>query len=135
MRRSLPYGRTLPVTVEDCIAFGAETISAPAWALFCYRWIKCQKPDEPDWDIRMTVALQNVINAAIRHSHFSPQLPPQPSPTGAQGQPDGPTVSVAVGLSQSTVAAIGHYLDDHRDESWDGLIERAVVEFLSNPFR
>lgn len=73
----------------------------------------------------MTVALQNVINAAICQGDLSPQLPPQPSPT----------VSVAVELSQSTVNAIGGYLDDHRDESWDGLIERAVIEFLANPFR
>lgn len=83
----------------------------------------------------MNVALQNVINAAIRQGQLSPQLPPQPKPTATQSQPDGPTVSVEVKLSQSTVNAIGGYLDDHRDESWDGLIERAVVEFLANPFR
>lgn len=79
----------------------------------------------------MNVARQNVINAAIRQA----KLPAQPSPTATQSQPDGPTVSMAVELSQSTVNAIGRYLDDHRDESWDGLIERAVVEFLANPFR
>jgi len=83
----------------------------------------------------MTVARQNVINAAIRQGHPSPQLPAQPSPTATQSQLDNPTVSVAVELSQSTVNAIGGYLDDHREESWDGLIERAVVEFLANPFR
>ena len=83
----------------------------------------------------MTVARQNVIYAAIRHSHLSPKLPAQPIPTATQSQPDGPTVSMAVELSQSTVNAIGGYLEDHRDESWDGLIERAVVEFLANPFR
>lgn len=65
MRRSLPYGRTLPVTVEDCIAFGAETISAPAWALFCYRWIKCQKPDEPDWDIRVKLARSGTVYVTL----------------------------------------------------------------------
>lgn len=83
----------------------------------------------------MTVARQNVINAAIRQGHFSPQPPAQPSPLATQSQPDGTTASVAVELSQSTVNAIGRYLDDHMDESWDGLIERAVVEFLANPFR
>lgn len=83
----------------------------------------------------MTVARQNVINAAIRQGHLSPQPLAQPSPTATQSQPDGSTVSMAVELSQSTVAAIGRYLDGHRDESWDGLIERAVVEFLANPFR
>jgi hypothetical protein len=83
----------------------------------------------------MTVALQNVINAAICQGGLSPQHPVQASPTATQSQPDVPTVSVAVALSQSTVNAIGGYLDDHRDESWDGLIERAVVEFLANPFR
>lgn len=82
----------------------------------------------------MTVARQNVINAAIRQGHISP-LPAQPSPLATQSQPDGPTASVAVELSQSTMNAIGRYLDDHMDESWDGLIERAVVEFLANPFR
>lgn len=61
----------------------------------------------------MTIGIQNEINA-----RYSKALPDEGS------------VEVSVHLSEGTVSRVSHYLDDHRDMSWDAVVEAAIKSFL-----